>query len=95
MPVLTVNQFGKGRAWYVATSPDEAFLSGFVTELCREHGIQPLIADAPESVEAVTREKDGKTYLFLLNHANEKVTIDLGQQAGDNLLTGESVSGND
>lgn len=93
MPVLTVNQFGKGRAWYVATSPDEAFLSGFVTELCREHGIQPLIADAPESVEAVTREKDGKTYLFLLNHANEKVTIDLGQQAGDNLLTGESVSG--
>ena len=70
MPVLTVNKYGKGQAWYVATSPDEAFLDGFLPELCREQGIEPLLADAPESVEVAAREKDGKTYWFLMNHAN-------------------------
>lgn len=27
MPVLTVNRFGQGEAWYVASSPEQSFLN--------------------------------------------------------------------
>ena len=39
MPALTVNKFGAGQAWYVATSPEPSFLQGFLANLCKEKGI--------------------------------------------------------
>ena len=49
----------------------DALADKFIGEICREADIAPLMA-TPHGVEAVHREKDGRTYLFLLNH-NENV----------------------
>jgi beta-galactosidase len=92
MPALTVNRFGQGKAWYVASSPDAEFLKAFVSELCRDQGIEPLLAPVP-GVEVTERSKDGKSYLFVLNHNAEQATVQLGDTPMRDLLSGEERSG--
>lgn len=92
MPVVTVNRFGQGRAYYVASSPDAAFLQGFLKNLCEEKGIQPLL-DAPEGVEVARRVKDGKAFLFLLNHNEGSAEVAIGSEAMKDLLAQTEVSG--
>ncbi|OMF95432.1 beta-galactosidase [Paenibacillus sp. FSL R7-0337] len=92
MPALTVNSFGEGKAYYVATSPDAAFLNGFLANLCADNGIVPLVS-APEGIESVQRVKDGVSYLFLLNHSAEELRADIGEGKRTDLLTGKKFSG--
>ncbi|MDU5948620.1 MAG: beta-galactosidase, partial [Paenibacillus macerans] len=92
MPVLTVNRFGNGRAYYVASSPEASFLQGFLKNLCEEKGIKPLF-EAPAGVETARRVKDGKAYLFLLNHNAEDAQVDIGANAKKELLSGETLTG--
>jgi beta-galactosidase len=42
-------------------------------------------------VEALRRSKEGKSWLFLLNHTGSKVQIPI-ENAGRDLLTGEAVN---
>jgi beta-galactosidase len=91
MPVLTRNRFGKGAAWYVASSPEPRFLDGLVAHLARAQGIAPLL-EAPEGVEVTLRSMGSREYLFLLNHNGDEVQVDVGAEARE-LLTGKTVSG--
>lgn len=91
-PVITVNQFGAGRAYYIASSPDASFLQGFLSNLCDEKGIKPL-AKAPSGVEVTRRVKDGLAYLFLLNHNAETAVVEIGDEQKKDMLTGEMVTG--
>jgi len=93
MPALTVNRFGSGEAWYLATSPEEAFLQDWLPQLCASRGIAPQVASAPEGVETTVREKDGTSYLFVLNHNAEAASVSLGDRAGVDLLSGRTLSG--
>ncbi|MEK4877412.1 MULTISPECIES: beta-galactosidase [Paenibacillus] len=92
MPALTVNKFGEGKAYYVATSPEAGFLQGFLANLCAEKNIQPLVT-APEGIESVQRVKDGVAYLFLLNHTAGDLSADIGPAERTDLLTGNVISG--
>ncbi|KAI7260735.1 hypothetical protein KC345_g9998 [Hortaea werneckii] len=92
MPALTVNSFGEGKAYYVATSPDAAFLRGFLANLCADNGIAPLVS-APEGIESVQRVKEGVSYLFLLNHTAEELSADIGTSERTDLITGRKFSG--
>lgn len=92
MPALTVNRYGKGQAYYVASSADAAFMAGFLKNLCEEKGIQSL-ADVPEGVEAARRVKGGAEYLFLLNHNSEASQVRIGEGDRNELLSGTVVSG--
>ncbi|RED61697.1 beta-galactosidase [Cohnella lupini] len=94
MPALTVNKFGAGEAWYVATSPEPAFLQDWLTKLCADLNIKPLVAFAPEGVETSLREKDGNRYLFVMNHNAEPSKVSLGEKSGIDLLTDRKLSGN-
>ncbi|OXM82292.1 beta-galactosidase [Paenibacillus rigui] len=87
-PALTVNKFGAGEAWYLATSPEEAFLRDWLPQVCASHGITPLVSAVPEGVETTLRSKDGQSYLFVLNHNADAVTVDLNGRSGVDLLTG-------
>jgi beta-galactosidase len=93
MPVVTVNRFGAGQAWYVASSPDAAFLEGFLGKLCADKNIQPLVKEAPEGVESSRRVKDGRGILFLLNHNADKKEVELREGRYRDLLSGETVEG--
>lgn len=93
MPVLTVNRFGQGQAWYLASSPEQPFLNEWLPQVCAAHGVKPLIAGAPEGVEVTLREKDGAEFLFVLNHNADSVKVDLGERGGVDLLSGRDISG--
>ncbi|SEU02548.1 beta-galactosidase [Paenibacillus sp. NFR01] len=92
MPVLTANSFGEGKAYYIASSPEAAFLRDFLATVSEEQGIQPLVA-APEGIESVQRVKNGVPYLFLLNHQPEDLKAEIGAAERVDLLTGQTFSG--
>ncbi|MDQ0257343.1 beta-galactosidase [Evansella vedderi] len=89
-PVVTSNQFGKGKALYVGTVPDKEFLSDFLSTICEEKGVSPLL-ETPKGVEVTEREKDGRVYLFVMNHNSMEVQVNVGEAT--DLLTGERVAG--
>jgi len=79
-PAITRYDLGAGRAWYVATAPDElrGLLAGVLTAAGVDrpsgtpHGL-------PDGVEAVRRGE----HLFLVNHTDAEVTaVDLTIPAG-------------
>jgi beta-galactosidase len=92
MPAVTKNQFGAGQAWYVATSPEPALLQDLLANICSEKGIRSVL-DTPAGVEVSQRSKDGKNFLFLLNHNAEEAVVDIAVENVEDLLTGEKLSG--
>ncbi|NOU64040.1 beta-galactosidase [Paenibacillus sp. LMG 31461] len=91
-PALTRNRRGAGEAWYVATSPEPSMLSGLIGHLCETRGIQPVL-DTPSGVEASVRVKDGRDFLFLLNHNEAVAEVQLGAGTYVDLLSGTSHEG--
>ncbi|KIL48401.1 beta-galactosidase [Jeotgalibacillus campisalis] len=93
MPALTKNHFGQGHAWYAAASMDHEFMERLISSLCTSHGLKPLLGTkAPADVEVTAREKDGVTYIFLLNHSQETGTVSL-DKIYTNILDGEEYEG--
>jgi beta-galactosidase len=91
-PALTRNRFGRGTAWYVGTDPDQSLVDRLVGLICREAGVAPLLA-VPSGVEVAERVKEGRRFLFVLNHNAAAVRIDLEGRRGRDLLTGQPVEG--
>jgi len=92
MPVVTRNNFGKGQAWYVASSPEPAFLKGLVGQIAADKGIKPLL-ETPPGVEAMARTREGETFLFIMNHNHQPQTVNLAKLQGTDSLANEVVSG--
>lgn len=93
MPVLTVNEFGNGKAYYVGTRSDEAFYDKYLGDICKELGIH-AVAEVPEGIEATVRYNENGAFLFLLNNSEEEKKIVL-TKAGTDLITGSSYGENE
>jgi beta-galactosidase len=91
-PCLTENAFGQGRAYYVATDAEDAFLADLYRAVAGEQGIEPLVRPVAD-VEVLEREGDGRRLLFLLNHAAKPRRVNLGKTKGKELLSGKAVKG--
>ncbi|ETT50981.1 beta-galactosidase [Paenibacillus sp. FSL H7-689] len=92
MPVVTRNTFGQGEAWYVASDPDERFLDGLLGQLAAAKNVESLL-ETPEGVEVSARTKDGRPYLFVMNHNATTQSYDLGTAKAHDLLTNRELSG--
>lgn len=88
MPVLTKNEFGIGKAYYVATRSNDEFYSVFLKQLCAENNISPIM-EVPSEVEVTQRENENGKFLFILNHSNETKEI-LIPHYGTDLITGKA-----
>lgn len=92
VPCVTVNEVGKGKAYYLGCEPDDAFLSEFVGCICEEQGLAPLFETGGE-IELSTRTgKDGDV-TFAINHGTKTGWVNLGTQQYKNLLKDELLSG--
>jgi len=67
-PAVTVNRYGKGKAFFLAARTGQDFLNDFYTWLVNEINI-PRVLDArlPEGVTAQMRGDGNANYIFLMN----------------------------
>lgn len=91
-PALTVNSYGKGKAYYVATLPKNEFMRQFLKQVCADQGVEPVL-EAPERVEAVIRSNEDNEYLFVMNHNYEPVEVTLPEGKYFDLLTQVPMEG--
>lgn len=78
MPVITKNVYGEGAAYYVGTSSNEGFYADFIEKLCKEKKVEKE-AEVPYGIEAVRRKTEDHEFLFLLNHTEETVDVEVPQ----------------
>lgn len=92
-PALTVNDFGRGRAYFVGTPLDEAGMDAFMDPIVDSLGLPAV--DAPGDVSLSIRQSDdGTRYAIVINSAHSPVTTDLPLlRGGEDLLAGGQVSG--
>lgn len=85
-PAVTVNHFGKGKAWYVASRNDLAFQRDFFASIMQELTLPRAIeCDFPPAVVATARA-DGETrYIFIQNYSAQQQTLNLPQGYVDSL----------
>jgi beta-galactosidase len=93
-PALTVNQFGAGRAYYLATSLEHNALTEFVAQICAEQSIaSPLPGRPALGIEVSVRvSPSGESLLYLLNHSDATVTQDLPKGTYRDLVSGRKFS---
>jgi len=92
-PALTMNQFGKGKAYYLATYGSEELLARLARQLCEEVNIQPILG-VEEVLEVTQRlRSDGRIVYFLLNHSERSVKVLLPDGIFSSLLIGEELVG--
>lgn len=92
-PALTLNDFGQGRAYYIAARTEQGFLDDFYRALVGDLKIRPIIdTHLPEGI-SVSRRSDGKrNFVFVMNFTDTALPVELDQQAYADMLTGETVN---
>lgn len=93
MPAITKNQFGDGRAYYVATRSSEEFYQTLMADICEECGVKSLLAPQ-ENLEVTMRRNENGRFLFLLNHADREQETVI-KEAGCGLLEKQEYAAGD
>ncbi len=91
-PAVTVNRFGKGRGYYLATRIRQEYLDALAGDILAENAIEPVFSSRGE-VEITAREKNGDQTWFVINHDQKESEVDLGEERYVNLLNQESCTG--
>ena len=92
-PAITVNKYGKGKAYYIGLRTDWEFLRDFYTGILNDAGVTPVVSGVPDEL-AVSRRisSDGRTYYFVLNLTRKTVTWQPGFEAEDIWNGSEKIS---
>ena len=79
-PAVTVNRFGKGKAWHVASRNDLAFQRDFFASISKELALPRAVdADFPPGVVATARTDGETTFVFLQNYSAQQHSVTLPQ----------------
>lgn len=76
--LLTRNEYGKGKAWYLgAIIKEDSFYELLIRNLMEEAKIPPLLENKPDGVEVSTRENTKIKLTFIINHTEtiQKILI--------------------
>ncbi|WP_431801212.1 beta-galactosidase [Halobacillus andaensis] len=93
-PALTVNQLGKGKAYYIASRNKKPFHHDFYEGLIKDVGIKrTLSGKLPEGVSAQQRTDGTYDYVFLMNFGDAEQTLGLQDSGLTYLMDGKSVQG--
>ncbi len=91
---VTVNCFGKGRAYYLASRNEARFHDDFYRQLMHDLKLRRALgAELPAGVTAQIRTDGRNEFVFVLGFNREGVRIDLGGLRYRDRLTGEHLSG--
>jgi beta-galactosidase len=75
-PAVTVNRFGKGHAYFMATRLDAKARSAFYNKVLTKSGVKPPVdAKLPAGVTLQLRGAGNEAFVFLLNFTTEKKVV--------------------
>jgi beta-galactosidase len=83
-PAFTVNPSGRGRAYYLATVPDDSGTALVIRYVPAQAGVEPVVVGLPEFVEVARRGH----IITLINQGTTTVDLDL---SGFELATGADI----
>jgi beta-galactosidase len=75
-PCMTENTFGKGKAIYLGSHFEEALVGKILGHYLEACGVSSEFKPM-ENIEVVCRQKPGKKYVWLMNHGETQVQIQL------------------
>ncbi|MCP3028582.1 beta-galactosidase [Halobacillus sp. A5] len=94
-PALTVNQLGKGKAYYIASRNIQPFQHDFYEALIEEAGIRKTIPGTlPDGISAQQRTDGKYDCIFLMNFGDAEQTVELYGEVFSHLIDGRPVQGN-
>jgi len=76
---ITINRFGQGCAIYIGTNPSPEIKKCLLRWAIEKSGVKPSFQADSENIEVVLRRKEGKDYLFFLNHSEKSHQVKLDQ----------------
>ncbi len=78
-PALTVNDFGKGKAYYIASRNEDSFLKNFYHSIINELNLKRVLdTELPCGVTAQLRTDGEYDYIFVLNFTDRIQEVSLG-----------------
>ncbi|MNM61702.1 Beta-galactosidase BglY [compost metagenome] len=94
-PVLTVNELGQGKAYYLAARvSDLAFYEALYGKLVRDAGVRrALDAELPAGVTATLRTDGAHEYVFVQNFSGRAACVELDRRSYTDAETGRAVEG--
>lgn len=91
-PALTANEFGKGKAYYIAARSNDEFHQQFYEKLVKDNNVKRVIkTNLPQGVTAQIRTVEEVDYIYIMNFINEKRTINLDGENYTDVLSNEKV----
>ena len=91
-PCVTCNYYGKGKAYYIGTQPEQSFLEDLMTVICSDCGLKAPYA-AAGGVEVTLRVSPRAQVVFAINHNKAEGWVDFGEEVLTNLVTGATFTG--
>jgi len=89
LPVLTVNRFGSGEAYYICADMESGFYDDAYRQIADRCNCKSLIeAQIPAGIEVTARHSEKYTYLFIQNFNAHPAAIDLNIYK-DNIIHGD------
>ncbi|MFA9458178.1 beta-galactosidase [Halalkalibacter sp. AB-rgal2] len=89
-PAVTVNSYGEGKAYYIASRNQEPFNTEFFSKLIQQAGVRTEISSQLPKGVSISRRTDGTNdYLFLMNFTDEEQQVDVCDGQFENLLSKE------
>lgn len=89
-PALTVNQLGKGKAYYIASRNESAFTNDLLAGIVKQEGIKRVLdSELPHGVTAQLRTDGISDFVFVSNFSANDVAVELDGRSYSELLTGE------
>jgi beta-galactosidase len=90
-PAITVNEYGKGKCFYIGCDLDEEATIALMDCLAKDCNIEPAMKNAPAGVEIVRKvAKNGDRFWFLMNFGDKEETVELSFDAKD-IATGKKL----
>ena len=91
-PAVTVNQFGRGEAYYLAGRTEGKFLDHFYLALAARLKLTPpLEPTLPHGVITRLRTDGTHNYIFAMNFSDQSASVALGSTKGLNLCNGKKT----
>ena len=90
-PAVTVNSYGKGKAYYICSENEDAFLDDFYRDLVKEERIDSNWKGELPFAVTVSKRQGAEDFLFLQNFNEYAVSINLPRDY--RTIEGEILSG--